>query len=260
MATVGQEIPPVKKTRLRERSLTVMVMGKVGKVRSFRLSRRLLFLALLFFAAYIPFSAYLVNRYFDLSHENRSRQRHIERLEKELSQSAIALSRSKEHILFLEDYVLQVEPPDERASRPPKPQAKKAGDVDGSRADSRVEGMTKEIVSVEDLVLEKRGDVLEVDFKVVNLLPDDTTVGGYVHLTAKKEGGATRLDWTYPQVKRVDGLPEDFRRGQMFLIQRFKPIQGLLPLGSGPDAPSVLEILVYDQAGEILLQKERPIP
>ena len=260
MMSAGQGIPPVKKTRAGERSLTIMVMGKVGKVRSFHLSRRLLFWTLFFFAAYIPLSAYLANRYFDLSRENKTQQRRIELLERELSRSANALSRSNEHILFLEEYVLQAELPEGRAPQPPRPQARKAEDTAGSRADSKGEDTPQGTVSVEDLVLEKRGGMLEVGFRVVNLTPDDTTVGGYVHLAAKGEEGQTRLDWTYPQVRRVDGFPENFRRGQMFLIQRFKPMEGWLPIGSDPDAPTEIEILVYDQAGGILLQKEYPIP
>jgi hypothetical protein len=260
MATVGQGIPPVKKPRAHERSMTVMVMGKVGKVRSFRLSRRLLFWALLFFAAYLPFSVYLVNRYFELSHGNRDRQNKIQLLEKDLTRSAQALSRSREHILFLEDYIFQMENLDEQASQPAKPQEKKTEEAAPSPPEATVQEKESPIVSVEDLVMEKQGGTLEVHFKIVNLLPGDATVGGYVHLAAKGEGGTARPEWTYPQVNRVEGLPESFRRGQMFLIQRFKPMEGKLPLGSGPDAPSMLEILVYDQAGKILLQKEYTLP
>ena len=260
MATIGQGIPPVKKPPGRERSLTVMVMGKVGKVRSFRLSRRLLFWALLFFAAYLPFSAYVGNRYIELSHTNKSRQDKIERLEKDLSRSTAALSRSREHIFFLEDYIFQMEIRDERASQPARPRAKRTDDVAPGPAASKVQDKEKEIVSVEDLVMEKQAGVLDVGFKIVNLLPGDITVGGYVHMAAKEEGGAARPEWTYPQVKRADGLPRNFRQGQMFLIQRFKPMGGKLPIGSGPDAPAMLEILVYDQAGGIMLQKEYRIP
>ena len=260
MATVGQGIPPVKKTRAHERSLTVMVMGKVGKVRSFRLSRRLLFWALLFFAAYLPFSVYLVNRHFDLSHRNRDRQNKIELLEKDLTRSAQALSRSREHILFLEDYIFQMENRDERTSQPAKPQAKKAEEVAATPPDAKVREKEQAIVSVENLVMEKQEGALGVHFKIVNLLPGEAPVGGYVHLAAKGEGGTVRPEWTYPQVNRVEGLPESFRRGQMFLIQRFKPMEGKLPVGLGPDAPTLLEILVYDQAGGIMLQKEYLIP
>jgi hypothetical protein len=126
MATAGKGIPPARRNSAGDHPLTIMVMGKVGKVRSFRLSRRLFVLALLFFAAYLPISAYLVNRYFDLSRANETQQVRIERLEQDLTLSANALSRSKEHILFLKDYISQMEKGEERASPPPRPRAKKA--------------------------------------------------------------------------------------------------------------------------------------
>jgi len=260
MATAEQGIPPAKKNRAHERSLTLMVMGKVGKVRSFRLSRRLLFCAILFFAAYLPFSAYLVNRYIELSHRDETRQDKIALLEKELSRSANALSRSSEHILFLEDYIFQMKDRDEQASQPAKAQAKKADHVAGRTPDTEVQAKDQAMVSVEDLVMAKQGGALEVHFKIVSLLPRDTALGGYIHLTAKGEGGAGRPEWTYPQVKRVEGLPENFQQGLMFLIRSFKTMEGKLPVGSGPDAPTMLEILVYDQAGGIMLQKEYQIP
>jgi hypothetical protein len=149
---------------------------------------------------------------------------------------------------------------DEGTSQPAKPQAKKPEEVAPSPPEGTVREKESPIVSVEDLVMKKQGGTLEIHFKIVNLLPGNATVGGYVHLAAKGEGGTVRPEWTYPQVNRVEGLPESFRRGQMFLIQRFKPMEGKLPVGLGPDAPTLLEILVYDQAGGIMLQKEYLIP
>jgi hypothetical protein len=46
----------------------------------------------------------------------------------------------------------------------------------------------------------------------------------------------------------------------MFLIQRFKPMEGKLPLGEGEDTLTALEILVYNEAGGIMLQKEFQVP
>ena len=81
-------------------------------------------------------------------------------------------------------------------------------------------------------------------------------MGGYVYIMAKNQQSPPRQEWTYPQVKLVNGIPETFKRGQVFLIQRFKPIQGKLTVGSGQDAPTILEILVYDQTGNIMLHKD----
>jgi hypothetical protein len=260
MATAGKGISPARKNPANEHPLTVMVMGKVGKVRSFRLSRRLFLLALLFFAAYLPISVYLVNRYFDLSRTNENQQVKIERLEQDLLLSASALSRSREHAVFLKDYIAQMENRDERASQSPASRGKKAERTDATPPDSKTQGKKDAIVSVEDLVMEKKGDLLLVHLRIVKLLSDENSVGGYVHLAAKSEEGSIRPGWVFPQSIWVDGFPEDFRRGQMFLIQRFKRMEGTLSLGENPDAPTVLEVLVYDEAGGIMFQKQFKIP
>jgi len=260
MATAGKGIPPAKRNSAGDHPLTVMVMGKVGKVRSFRLSRRLFVLALLFFAAYLPISAYLVNRYFDLSRANETQQGRIERLEQDLMLNSNALSRSREHILFLKDYISQMEKGKDRASPPSPSRAKKAEGVAATPSGATAQENEEAIVSIEDLVMEKNADRLSIHFKIVKLLSGNNNIGGYVHMAAKGEGGSFRHEWTYPQTKWVYGFPEDFRKGQMFLIQRFKPMEGKLPLGEGEDAPTALEILVYNEEGGIMLQKEFQVP
>ena len=255
MAPVGQGIPPVRKKHPHERSFTIMVMGRVGKVRSFRISRRVFFWAVLFFAAYIPFSVYLVNRYFELRSENMVYRGRTERLERDLLRSTHALSRSKEHIVFLEDYILQMEKPAEQTAEPAKSPEKRAQAVARQPSEEKAREQNEDMISVEDIVIEKQGEKLAVNFKLVNQLPGDASVGGYVYIMARNPETPPRQEWTYPQVKLVNGLPETFKRGQLFLIQRFKPIQGKLTVGSGQDAPTILEILVYDQAGNIMLQK-----
>jgi len=233
-----------------------MIMGRVGKVRSYRISRRLFLWAVLFFAAYLPFSVYLVNRYFELRNENVAQRGKIERLERDALRGDNALSRSKEHIAFLEDYILQIDKPAEHVSEPPKAPEKKPEAVALKPSEDKAGARDEKIVSVEELVTEKQSGKLNVSFKLVNLLPDDTSVGGYVFIMARNKEAPPSQDWTYPPVKLLSGLPETYKRGQVFLIQRFKPIQGKLTLNPGEDAPAILEILVYDQAGKIMLHKD----
>lgn len=233
-----------------------MFMGRVGTVRSFRISRRLFFWAVLFFAAYVPLSVYLVNGYFKLREANVAQIAKMERLERDLVRSTNALSRSKEHIVFLEDYLLRMERPAEQTGESAKSPEKRAEAVAPKSTADRAREQHEETVSIEDLVIEKQGGTLAVNFKLVNLLPGDATVGGYVYIMAKNRESPPRQEWTFPQVKLVNGLPETFKRGQLFLIQRFKPIQGKLSVGSGQETPTLLEILVYDQTGNIMLRKD----
>lgn len=256
MATTGSGVPPIRKKKDREKAFTVMVMGRMGKVRSFRISRRLFFWAALFFLLYIPFSVYLINRYFELHYTDLDQKKKIEFLEKDLLRSNHALSMARDHIAFLEDYTLQLEKQGEQTPEPSKPQEKHAGTGPQKDLEAKAQDKKGAKISIEDMVMERQGANLNVTFKLVNVNPGNAGVGGYVHIFGKGEQTPPRSDWTFPQEKLVNGLPENFRRGQVFLIKRFKPVQGKLNVGSGSDAPTILEILVYDQSGEIVLQKE----
>ncbi len=256
MATAGPGAPPVRKRKDFEKTFTVMVMGRASKVRSFRISRRLFFWAVLFFLAYMPFSVYLVNRYFELYHTDMDQKERIELLEKDNLRSGNALSRAKDHVAFLEDYILQLEKQGEQAAEPSEPQAGRADAGSEKVTEAKASEKKGEGISIEDMVMERQGTKLTFGFKLVNLDPETAGVGGYVHVIGKGKETAARAEWTFPQQKLVNGLPENFRRGQVFLIRKFKPIQGKLNLGSGPETPTIVEILVYDQSGQIALQKE----
>jgi hypothetical protein len=232
-----------------------MVMGGVGKVRSFRISRRLLLCAAFFFVAYVPFSAYLVNRYLDLRRDNTAQKERIERLERDLARSNHVVNKSREYILFLEDYALQAEKPADQTAEQVKPADKRVSVPVRVLSGEEAQGQEQK-VAIEELVMERQGGKLSVNFKLVNRLAADAGLGGYIFMLAKTKDSLPRQEWTFPPVKLVNGLPETFRRGQIFLIQRFKAIQGKLTVGAGQDAPSILEILVYDQAGNILLNKD----
>ena len=95
-----------------------------------------------------------------------------------------------------------------------------------------------------------------VSFKVVNLQPGDNPVGGYLHILASGKQSDAPKEWAYPQEKVVNGFPENYRKGLVFTIQRFKPIQGRFNLGQSSESPSSVRVLIYDQTGAIILQKD----
>jgi hypothetical protein len=256
MATAGPRVPPVRKRKDFEKTFTVMVMGRAGKVRSFRISRRLFFWAVFFFLAYLPLSVYLVNRYFEIYYTDVAQKEKIELLEKDIVRSNNALSRAKDHVSFLEDYILQMDKQGEQAAEPSKAQEKRADASSEKVSEENGPDKKGERISIEDMAMEKQGTKLTISFKLVNLDPENAGVEGYVHVIGKGKETPPRSDWTFPQQKLVNGLPENFRRGQVFLIRKFKPIQGKLNVGSGPEAPTIVDVLVYDQSGAIVLQKE----
>ena len=232
-----------------------MVAGRTGKVRSFGLSPRLLFWAALFLLAYLPLSVLAINRYLELRRNHTLQSHAMAQLERELDEHQAALARSHQRTAFLQDYVRHLEEAavqGAEASKLEKPAAKRS---DGGPGDKPPR--IQETLSIEDLGIQKQGSRMLVSFKLVNLQPAaDSTVGGYLHILARGKPPDPPKEWAYPQGKTVNGFPENYRNGQVFAIQRFRPIQGRFNLGQSLESPSLVRVLIYDPSGAILLQKD----
>ena len=116
--------------------------------------------------------------------------------------------------------------------------------------------MPSDSVDIADMVIQREGSRLVVNFKLVNMHPEETAVGGYVHIIAINRQSDPPKEWSYPQEKLEDGKPANYRAGQIFLIHRFKQIQGKFNLGSSAESPSLIRFLVYDQPGALILEKD----
>jgi hypothetical protein len=95
-----------------------------------------------------------------------------------------------------------------------------------------------------------------VSFRLVNLQPGDGSGAGYFHILARGSLSDPPKEWAYPQGRVVNGFPENYRNGQAFTIQKTKSIQGRFNLGQSLESPSSVRVLIYDQSGAILLQKD----
>jgi hypothetical protein len=231
-----------------------MVAGRTGKVRSYGISPRLLFWTGLFLLAYLPLSVLAINRYLELRHSHAVQTKAVALLEKELEEHRRALVRSNQHAAFLQDYVRHLEEAGEQAvdaSRPDKPAAKRPESSAGEKA-----AKAQETVTIEDLAIQKQGSRMLVSFRLVNMQPGDSSVGGYLHILARGKQSDAPKEWAYPPGKVANGFPENYRSGQVFTIQRFKPIQGRFNLGQSLESPSSVRVLIYDQSGAIILQKD----
>lgn len=251
LAAPEQARPPVAAKVDRKRRLTVMIMGSVGKVRSFQISTRFVLWAVLFFAAYLLVSLYTINRYLQLRESSEKAYEKTRQLEEEAAIGKKNLLRTRQHVALLEDYVRRMESGTEQAPS----SAKEPSSEEIARA-GRSKTPATALVDVMDMVIQKEGARITANFKLVNTQPGEGAVGGYVHLIAVDRRTTPPREWTYPPEKLDKGLPVNYRNGQIFLITRFKQIQGRFNLGSASESPGVLRLLVYDQAGDIILQRE----
>jgi hypothetical protein len=286
VAPTESEIPPVKKKPHDEDRLTIMIIRSLGRVRSFKISPHIVFWATLFFVLYIPFSVFIINKYIELYRANRTQSTKIEQLEKEVIKGQKDLGKFRQHVTLLEAYIRHLEEP----KRPQKKTASRGNEVakkkDASRkiepskekdTSRKVEIIREETVpsdagsipveskeemkpigavDIKDMVIQKEGARLSVEFKLVNMNPGETAVGGYIHLIALGNDPNSPPEWTFPRVRLEEGIPVNFRRGQLFLIQRFKPVQGRFHLTPSSEPPTALKVLVYDQSGLLILKRE----
>ncbi len=275
MAPTHSEIPPVKKTPHDGNRMTIMIIRSLGRVRSFKISPHIAFWAILFFILYIPFSAFIINNYIELYRGKRTQSTKIEQLEKEIIQGQKDLRRFRQHVTLLEDYIRHLEEPN-------KPQKEKSANlvdeyIKEKSASPKVEIIREETVitdtespaigseedakpigavDIKDMIIQKEGGRMSVEFKLVNMNPGETAVGGYIHLIAMGNDPNSPPEWTFPRVQLEEGMPVNFRRGQLFLIQRFKPVHGRFYLTPNSEPPTALKVLVYDQSGLLILERE----
>lgn len=260
VATPEERRPPLKRKDDRKKRLTVMIMGEVGKIRSFQLSSRLLFWGTFFMTVYILVSLFAVNLYLELRRTGINQREEISRLEAENASNVRRLLKSRQHVALLEDYVRRTEGETEESLSPAKTTSTSEGSGTGTSSGIRKTGQEKPardstIVDVVDLAVQREGARMTVNFKLVNTQQGDTAAGGYVHLIARDGKSSPPKEWPYPQEKLEKGIPANYRKGHVFYIQRFKQITARFNLGSSSESPTIIKVLVYDQAGELILEK-----
>lgn len=259
MASPRLEPPSVKPRTGDENRVTVMILRGVGKVRTFRISPRLFIWAAIFFAAFILCSVLIINEYIRLRKQAAHQAMMIEAQKVQAAKDQKGLVRAKQHIDLLEDYIRTLEEQKEIEAAPPKTVKPPVVNAPPSETtavqDPEPEEITSALVDVKDLVIQKELTRMRVSFKLVNTTPGDEAVGGYYHMIAKGDTPDPPEEWIYPQQELKNGLPANFKRGKVFLIQRFKPVYWGIDITAGSATPSAIMVLVYDQAGDLILKK-----
>ena len=267
MGAFGQDIPSIKDKTPQEDTITIMIMRSIGRVRSFKISPPFLYLGAIFILLNITATIYFGNRFFDLRRTKARQSEKIKELEAETSKSVKTIQRNEQHMAILEEYIRNLESPkDQQVSsnksiflrrEPSTPAQEPAKGPENNPSNTpSAETPSTQIVDIKDLDIKKEGSELTVNFRVVNLRELDNPIGGYIHMIAVGKDGYSPSAWTFPNEELRDGLPVDFRRGQLFLIQRYKPIEGNFYLPTTADPPSSVKVLVYNQTGILLLEKE----
>jgi len=247
----------------------MMIVGKKGNVRTFRMSFRFLFWTSLLFVLYISASIFIFCEYLDERRINRANLTEFKRLQHEVKETKRTLDRSKHHLALLkntiQDLKTQRKAPAESASpvettdsKSAPPEAEKISiEKEEIQPVEKVESKPQEqFVDIKDLAIKKKGEKLTVRFKIVNMRKDKSPAEGYVHIIAFDKDSDPPQFLAYPEVALKNGIPVDFRHGNPFLIKRFKTIIGEYLLDTGTESVSSMKVLIYNKSGTLVLQKE----
>ena len=239
MDSVEREKSEVKGRSKDNDRLTIMIFKRVGKVRTIKISPRLLLGACLFLLLYIVATIFLTNAYFGASRTTKMQASTIATLAGELENKREALEKSRQHIALLSEYLK------EEKEQTPEPMST----VDYT------ESSYPKVVDINDLKVKRDRSELQVNFKIINTQPQEEPISGYVFVLASVKGSEKSEVWVYPSVLLRNGKPVDYRLGHRFFIQRFKTVTGNYTLNKVIDDPLILEILVYDRNGGLILKK-----
>jgi len=296
--------PPVKDRSPDSKELTIMLIGSVGKMRSFKISRKVISATSIFFFVYIVVSLVVFYLYFNLYTTHRAQSIDLKNLEAELSDKTKTLEKNKIYIKGLEDFYnsardgmevkadadtgikktpatksVKVSVSRETKTRKPAPgemekkadsgtEAKKAPEPDSPKAnipdetksqDTAVEADVKDSMEVRDITFRRTDSELTLNFELTNKKAEQKTAEGYIHIIVMDKNKECPVEWNSSYNKLSDGFPIDYKHGQQFLIQRFRPYQRKYKTNPDSELPFFIRIIVYDQSGQKILEKEFPV-
>jgi len=114
----------------------------------------------------------------------------------------------------------------------------------------------KAMVSVENLTFQRKNTRLTVFFKLAKTAGDAIPLRGYLHMIIVDKNVEPPQVRTFPHEVLKDGIPMNFKRGQLFVIKHFRVVRGKFFLGGTKQSPDAVRVFVYDKEGVLLLDKK----
>jgi hypothetical protein len=245
---------------LNPKELTIMVIRSVGKIRSFTISRKVIVWTSGFLLAYILISVYIFNSFFDLRYRYNIQSEKLKNTEEDLNQSRKNLILTEQYVAGLEDYIQNSAERSEQVAKPATGDSPNADIINRIGKDVNESNTTGNIslrdVDIKDITIQRVDSGLNLDFKLVNNRSEENAIEGYIHIIAADKNSDYPPVWN-SRNNIQNGVPENYRRGGLpFFIQRFKPYHRQFNMNSDSEFPTLIKILVYDQSGKLMLEKE----
>ena len=263
------------------RRWTVLLIGDLGKVASFHVTRSLLLALPAFLVAILGVVTYSVVSYNFARLENRGLRRDVDRLRAELETAEKAREKALVGLTVLQDRVEQSarkESPAsdqetrDAASRVTKPGPAATASVKASEAPKPralslpPTGAKKEKIAsppslprivVKDLKIwqEPESNTFKFQFVLKNIDRESGKIAGYTFLVLKPQEASEEPVRAFPWSPLKDGKPATFKRGQYFSIARFKSVRARLVDVSTISRFKTATVYVYSETGDLLVEE-----
>jgi hypothetical protein len=250
-------ISSLKENRPGTHEITVMIMGSIGRIRSFTISKRFLLWTSVFLLLYLLISLFLINRYIDIRGHYKDLSENTAKSEEEYEEMKIALATAQQHAVNLEAYIETTKEKPVAAGATDTTAASAApAKTTASSAEKTGERSAKD-VDIEGLSIKRSASGgIVIDFRLVNMTSGGVGIDGYMHILASDKENNYPQAWTAPSKDVKNGLPTDFKSGEHFFIQRFRQCHREFSPDSTSGAPAHIRVLAYDPSGNLLLNRE----
>jgi hypothetical protein len=248
--------PPLKENSPGPNEITIMIMGSIGKIHSFTVSRRVLVWLSILLLIYILISLFIISRYIGISSSFRSQSVSLDEAKEKYEQMDKDLLKAQQRAANLEAYIESTGKHMEEGGTTVRMQPGSAPDrtvIDTAGGGSE---QAKRSVDVEGWDIRQLNSGVVIDFRLVNITSGVGAVEGYMHILVSDRNNNFPSTWNAPSKEVRNGVPAEFRTGEHFIIQRFKQYHREFTSGSSFGPPSHIRILAYDSSGNLILEKE----
>jgi hypothetical protein len=236
-----------------------MVVGEVGRVRTFQISLWAMALLGGFLVVFVISSVAVINKYLGSLPLSQRQGDRVHQLETDIRSLRKELKRSRQYSTVLEKIITEQKVARQKSvsSSPEKPEALEQLPA---QQVSAVAEKPKEDVGIEDVAITRDGTTLTVQFKLLRVSESASPASGHVYIIAMNGSTDPPQYWTYPKVALRDGVPIRYDRGEFFKIKRFRMIRGTYYMEEESDLPSSIQVLIYDTSGRLMLKQDFKVP
>jgi len=245
---------------------TLFLVGHLGEIVSFRLTKPLLVGLTISAVVILGFAVFGVVSYNAIRIENAGLKKMLKAAKTDLETANRAYQAGKsivgrseaEKPVVAASSALTAELRGTGAKKvdyPANREGSQAAPVPRSR--EKVPLLSSERMSVENFKMRRNliGNALNFEFYLKNVDPEGRRLSGYTFAVLEPAKDSWELFRACPQAPLVDGRPSVFQKGEFFSIARFKVVRGTFPDVGAIDRYGTVTVCVYSKTGDLFVEE-----